>query len=101
MSPALSPSGGILSLAPFSLISHTYFLSLSARPLANANTQCLSPFVLHRSPLIAGRIRGYVSTYSIFSEPDSTVHYRVLGAPGPWKYLQAPTMAAHSNQTVQ
>lgn len=101
MSPALYPSIGILSLAPFSLISHTYFMPLSAQPLANANIQWISPFVLHHSPLIVGRICGCMSTDVIFSEPSSMVDYRMLGAPGPRKYLHAATMAAHSNQKVE
>lgn len=86
--------------AVFTYFSHL-FPALGARPLANANIQCISPSVLHRSLLIVGRIRGCMSTYSIFSEPNSTVHYRMLGASGPRKYLHAPTMAAHSNQKVK
>lgn len=78
-------------MPPISLSSHTFFLALSAQPQANENIQCISPFPCS----IAGRICGFTSTYSTFSEPNATVHYRMLGAPG------SHTMAAHSSQKVE
>lgn len=90
----------IVSGAFFTYFTHSF--PVAQCPAARKGKYTLY-FPLRPPSLAANRrtIRGRTSTYSVFNEPNSTVHYRMLGAPGTWKYPRPPTMAAHSNQKVE